>query len=181
MGTELHAAEAFVFDLDDTLADTSGTLLDAALGRAAGALAAHLPADAPTLHDELREESAHRDGRDVFAGVAKRYPVERERTAVAVAAAREAYRSSPPDAIRLLPGARELLESLSTRCRLYLLTAGYAPTQRRKIELLGLARHFDAVDAVGVRSTPWVRARGALREVAAVALYGATGRLATGR
>ncbi len=38
-------------------------------------------------------------------------------------------------------------------------------------------RHFPVAEAVGVRSPPWIRARGALREVAAVALYAVTGRL----
>jgi len=38
-------------------------------------------------------------------------------------------------------------------------------------------RHFREVHGVGVKSTPWVRVRGALREVLAVSLYAATGRL----
>lgn len=61
--------------------------------------------------------------------------------------------------------------------RILVVTDGYHVFRARRV----FARHFDEVDAVGVRSTPWVRARGALREVAAVALYGATGRLAIGR
>jgi len=39
------------------------------------------------------------------------------------------------------------------------------------------ARHFDEVHGVGVRSPPWARARGALREVLAVGWYAVTGRL----
>lgn len=38
-------------------------------------------------------------------------------------------------------------------------------------------RYFDDVETVGVVGTPWPRAWGAVREVAAVAWYGLTGRL----
>jgi putative hydrolase of the HAD superfamily len=54
------------------------------------------------------------------------------------------YRDHRPD-IRPYAGAAELLERLARRCRLGLLSDGFLPAQRLKLEALGLGRLFEAV------------------------------------
>jgi len=54
------------------------------------------------------------------------------------------YRSHKPD-IRPRPGTVELLGQLGPRCRLGLLSDGFLPAQRLKLDALGLAPMLDAV------------------------------------
>jgi uncharacterized SAM-binding protein YcdF (DUF218 family) len=68
--------------------------------------------------------------------------------------------------------AANLAELLDAR-RVLVVTDGYHVFRVRRV----FGHHFAQVDAVGVRSTPWVRTRGALREVAAIGWYALTGRL----
>ena len=54
------------------------------------------------------------------------------------------YREHRPD-IRPREGAAELLGRLGRRCRLALLSDGFLPAQKRKLEALGLEPLFDAI------------------------------------
>ena len=63
---------------------------------------------------------------------------------VSVPALVQVYRNHRP-AIQPFPWVAPLLERLRVRCRLGLLSDGYLPAQRLKLEALGLAHFFDAV------------------------------------
>ena len=56
----------------------------------------------------------------------------------------QVYRTHGPD-IRPYPGVIELLERLREHFRLGLLSDGFLPAQRLKLEALGIERHFHAV------------------------------------
>lgn len=69
--------------------------------------------------------------------------------------------------------AAHLAQVLGSNTRIVVVTDGYHVFRVERV----FRRHFASVEGVGVRS-PWpVRLRGALREVLAVTLYAATGRL----
>lgn len=68
--------------------------------------------------------------------------------------------------------ARELAATLGP-ARVLVVTDRYHVLRCERV----FARHFPAVEGVGVVSPPLIRARGALREVLAVGWYGLTGRL----
>ncbi len=57
--------------------------------------------------------------------------------------------------------------------RVLLVTDAYHVFRARQV----FARHFPQVDAAGSLATPWERIRGSLREVLAIALYRAKGRI----
>jgi|GEM_PF-6216512 len=117
-----------VFDLDDTLIDTRGLLLPAALAgvaRAAGVPVAKLNASGKRIEE-------------VLAGVEDLTPVR-------WAAAAAAWRSDDLPPLQPLPGVRDLLARLKGRTWLALVTRGDPLRQRRKIEVTGLQPCFDAL------------------------------------
>ncbi len=70
--------------------------------------------------------------------------------------------------------AAELMAQLGLpHGRVLVVTDGYHTTRARRV----FNQHFERVDAAGSRPSNDVRARGALREVLAVAWYGVTGQL----
>ena len=64
--------------------------------------------------------------------------------AAAIAALVGVYRNHSPD-IKARPGAVEVLRRVRRRCRLGLLSDGFLPAQRLKLDALGLAPMLDAV------------------------------------
>jgi FMN phosphatase YigB (HAD superfamily) len=134
-----------VFDLDDTLADTAGTILARAEREAVEALVAQglrtTPEEASIALREIRD-------RDCAAPF---LPLLVERfgapdPAACVAAGRRAFFGNDARGIRPVPGATETLAALAARgIGLALLTFGVRATQERKIAELGLDRFFSRV------------------------------------
>jgi len=143
------AVRAVVLDLDDTLFDTSGTLIGPANREAAAAMIgagltgtieavarrrmalsrAH-PSDDP---DALTVRSFGLEGRDDVA-----------------AAGRRAFYSRTIRSIEPFPETIGVLESLAGRVELCLLTTGSPATQQRKVDLLGIERFFAEVVLVDI-------------------------------
>lgn len=117
-----------VFDLDDTLIDTRNVLLPLALGRVADATGIPLA--------RLNARGKRID--EVLAGIPDVTPAQRDLAAEAW------YRPDVPP-LTPFPGARELLEGLSGRVRLVLLTRGSPERQKRKIAQCGLGPCFDEI------------------------------------
>lgn len=67
----------------------------------------------------------------------------------------------------------EQLATVLAAERVLVVSDGYHVFRVRRV----FGRHFDSVDAVGVKTTLWVRAWGSLREVLAIAWYAIRGRL----
>jgi putative hydrolase of the HAD superfamily len=132
--------QAVVFDLDDTLyAERDyvrggyravGAYLRKALGR-----------------DEAFEDwlwQRYQAGQTIGAFDALNVYFGLGLDAGAIAALVDVYRNHSPD-IRPRPGAVEVLRRLRRRCRLGLLSDGFLPAQRLKLDALGLAPMLDAV------------------------------------
>ena len=117
-----------IFDLDDTLIDTRGTLLPAALDRVATRLG-------------LPVERLNRRGKQI-GEVLEGLPDLDE---AAVRAAAEEWYSPEVPALEPLPGAREALERLKGRIPLFLVTRGDPERQQRKVDRAGLRSYFDEV------------------------------------
>ncbi len=136
---------AVAFDLDDTLAVTRRdreTLLRAAADEA----------DVPAPFDRDDYLEAHRE----HSGSDSRRPVFEALVDDAADAPdlTRAYREAIGDAIEPVDGAGALLETLSGRYRLGLLTDGPERTQRDKLRRLGWPDAFDAVVVTGGIDAP---------------------------
>ncbi len=136
--------KAVVFDLDDSLYDCTGTLIEASRRRAARVLAeAGLPMgeeEALRLQRDLAEE--HGPHFLVFDEIARQYGLDND----AIDAAYRAYQSDEVGEISLFPDVLPTLEFLRSQGVLcLLLSSGLHRRQSTKIEKLGLCDAFDEV------------------------------------
>ena len=135
---------AVVFDLDDTLYDCTGTLVEASRRRAAQVLVkAGLPMtveDALTLQNELAESRGQHFL--VFDEIARRYSLDDD----VIDEAYRAYNSDEVGEIAPFPDVKPTLRSLKGQGVLcFLLTSGLHRRQSTKIRKLGLRSAFDEV------------------------------------
>lgn len=160
--------EHIIFDLDDTLLDTSGALIPAAARRAVEAM---LRASSEAMlrassEATLRISSATPDHeRDVQVLLQRRSEILRAdpRADVWLQLAhgndevadvgRRAFfahpiEAMPGEALRPTPGAIEILHWTRERATLHLVTSGDQPTQEKKIARLGIAHFFESIEFV---------------------------------
>ncbi len=134
--------KAIIFDLDDTLYDCSGALVDAARRRAAAAMVkAGLPCDEEEAY-RLQVDLAARHGPrcHVFDQIAERYTLDHR----LVEAALHAYNRDEVEHIKLFPDVVATLHNIRAQgYALFLVTCGVHARQERKIECLGLRPFFD--------------------------------------
>lgn len=134
-----------VFDLDDTLLDTSGSLIPLAARRAVEAMGA--PKDQVEAWLSKRSELLRLNPRaNVWLDLAKGNTEMAER-------GRHAFLTFPieelPDsALRFTPSAKDLLEWTRERSKLFLVTSGDQSTQRAKIARLGIESFFESIHVV---------------------------------
>ncbi len=135
---------AVVFDLDDTLYDCTGTLLDESRCRAARVLVEQGLPMSEREAVELQKELGERHGPRflVFDEIARRYGLDEE-------VVRKAYRAYNSDEVGDIQPARDVVPTLrflrerGRQC--FLLTSGIHARQSRKIDKLGLAELFDDI------------------------------------
>jgi uncharacterized cofD-like protein len=136
--------KAILFDLDDTLYDCSGSLVDAARRRAAKAMvAAGLPCSEEEAY-RLQADLTARHGPSyrVFDHIAERYGKGRD----FVESVFHAYNRSEVEDIRPFPDVISVLRNLRAQgYLLFLVTSGVHRRQEQKIKLLGIAPLFDEV------------------------------------
>ena len=142
-----------VFDLDDTLLDTSGSLIPAAARRAIDTMISAVHPDSPVTREEQllwftkRNEVLRKDPRaDVWLHLAGG---DEEIADIG----RRAFFTHPLDevpdeAMRMTSGAFEILNWSQTHATLHLVTSGDAATQTKKIERLGIAHYFESIQIV---------------------------------
>jgi len=136
--------KAVIFDLDDTLFDCAGTLVEASRRRAARAL---VEAGLPMTEQEafaLQERLAEERGPHflVLDEIGRRYGLGHE----AVDTAFHAYNSEEVEEIRPFSDVVATLRFLRRQGFLcFLLTAGLYPRQMTKIRKLGLEGEFDEI------------------------------------
>jgi len=166
MAFELQRIDAVFFDLDDTLADTLGTLVGPALRQAAASMVgAGLDTDEETAAGFMWRLAERGEGVDYFAAALTRFGSILGEASVIAEIGRRTYFTTDVAAIRLLPGARRLLEALAPQCTLFLVTAGDPRTQQRKLERLAIIEFFRAVRLVS--SMAGESKRDAFRELVA--------------
>jgi uncharacterized cofD-like protein/HAD superfamily hydrolase (TIGR01509 family) len=135
---------AVIFDLDDTLYDCSGLLVEAARLRAARAMVqAGLPSTPGDVYRKQLQIEAELGPRSpVFERLAASYGLGAE----AVRRAREAFNSDEVEGIEPFPDVVSTLQEL--RCRglkLFLVTDGVHRREEAKIRILGIENLFDAI------------------------------------
>lgn len=135
--------QALVFDLDDTLMDTHGQLVGEAHRQACFAMqAAGLEVPVEILLETRLRLLQERPREDVDVLLAAHYDCQDPEV---IAAGHQAYFNPEISALEPFPGVPEMLQDLQYRYQLFLVTSGYAETQSRKIEVLGLGPYFEEI------------------------------------
>ena len=133
-----------IFDLDDTLYDCTGLLVEASRRRAARAMVEQgLPVSEEAAY-ELQKNVAEKLGPSslVFDEIARMYGMGQG----LVKAALQAYNSSEVSNIQPFPDVIPTLRQLRLeKYKLFLVTTGVHARQEKKIELLGIAPFFDQI------------------------------------
>lgn len=146
--------KVLVFDLDDTLLNTSETLLPAAQRESWSALkmaGVELPWE-EFLKRWRRASRLKEPGKDLietFVGEIKDpvgRPLSPERLKTITEALHQAfYGRRVKESLVLFEGARKTLEQLAPHFVLHLLTAGFLGTQRQKVQGLQIESQFQAI------------------------------------
>lgn len=135
---------AVIFDLDDTLFDCTGLLVEASRRRAAKAMVEEgLPVSEEEAY-QLQKTVAEKFGPSVlvFDEIARMYGKGQG----LVRAAFRAYNSSEVSNIQPFPDVIPTLRQLKLeKYKLFLVTTGVHARQEKKIELLGIAPFFDQI------------------------------------
>lgn len=145
--------KSIIFDLDDTLLDTSGFLIPIAARESCQAMIdAGLNCDLETCL-RIRSELLKSNPRSqIYRELTEKIGIRADTYAndVAFAGHRAFHSRNVEEDIRLREGAIDLLKSLQRKYRLILVTAGDPQTQKRKIELLKIAPYFEQIEIVDV-------------------------------
>jgi FMN phosphatase YigB (HAD superfamily) len=140
---------AVFFDLDDTLMDTAGQIVDLAVTDATDALIeAGLRADRADLLAFLRSRTEAAEGGNHWDAALDRFGLVNQDAdpEAVVRAGRDAFFSTDLPELEPLPGCRRLLSRLrDAGCLLFLVTGGKPSTQREKIQRLCFTDVFDAI------------------------------------
>ena len=136
--------KAVIFDLDDTLYDCTGSLIDASRRRAAKALVeACLPCTEEEVY-QLQKELSEKYGpyHLIFNEIVNKYNADNTLVTIAY----KAYNSSEVSEIKPFPYVISTLKELKEKgCKLFLLTVGVHERQEKKINILGLKPYFDEI------------------------------------
>ena len=136
--------KAVIFDLDDTLYDCSGSLIDASRRRAAKALVeAGLTCTEEEVY-QLQKELSEKHGpyHLIFNEIVNKYNADSKLINIAY----KAYNSSEVSEIKPFPYVISTFKELRENgYKLFLLTVGVHERQEKKINILGLKPYFDEI------------------------------------
>lgn len=140
--------KCIVFDLDDTLLDTSGRLVPAAAREACQAMiAAGLETQTEPCFVERARFIAREPRGNVYRHLVSTFGVRSgtDPDQVVSAGFQAFHQRDVGNEVALFDGAEDLLRLLAPLHVLYLVTSGNEATQRQKVSLLGIARFFRRV------------------------------------
>jgi putative hydrolase of the HAD superfamily len=158
--------EVVISDLDDTLFDTSETLIPQALRETFAMLIESGLQARPADLDRLREQHPRLTGDTIFEMALAKFPLRPRAISKSKnelrALAREVYYNRPvPTSLAPFPKVREWLQECKKKgLPVTLVTSGDKYTQEKKVDALGLGAFF--------RSIVVVEARGALSKLPAL-------------
>lgn len=138
----------FIFDLDDTLIDTTHLIVPLAAKRSCEALiAGGVKASLEELLKRRQKLAVGLSHSKIFPKLAEEFgfhnnPSESEKKTAIQMAIDHFYNPSVPSPLPLIEGAREVLEALRSRFPLYLVTAGLESAQNSKIDQASLRSFF---------------------------------------
>ena len=164
--------DALIFDLDDTLLDTTGQLIAPAIRRAcASMIEAGLQTDLETCVTAHQQFFRQKPGEDVYQRLALFFGVVPGGDPIQVgrlgAKAYTHYELDRP--LSLFDGIKSLLDELKRAFALYLVTSGSPATQRQKIDALAIAPLFRNIHLVD--SSKGQRKGAAFREILSQGSY----------
>lgn len=141
----MNSIKCIAFDLDDTLLDTSHTLVPAASQKACQAmidfgLECKLQ-ECLDLRQSLAESLSHTE---IFPEIVNRFPCKDPKSAVE-AALKNFYGPEVPSYMNPMPGVIENLEYLKGKYKLFIVTMGQEETQKKKIEALRISHYFEKI------------------------------------
>jgi FMN phosphatase YigB (HAD superfamily) len=134
--------QAWVFDLDDTLLDTSGDLVpDSALKVCEFLVSRQATSSLANCLAQWSQWRFKKSGSELFKMLMTDMP-ELERETLAQQAYQIFRAPKLPAKLNLLPGAFELLSRAQSHLPLFLVTQGDIPTQIKKVEMLNIVSFF---------------------------------------
>ena len=137
--------KAILFDLDDTLYDCTGSLVEVARRRAARALIdSGLQMSLQEAYDlQIKLQEAHGPRFNVFERIAENHGLDDS----AIHHALEAYHSDEVEGVKLFDDVEQTLQTLRDEgFKLALISTGVHNRQEKKVELLGLKPYFDHIE-----------------------------------
>jgi uncharacterized cofD-like protein len=136
--------KAIIFDLDDTLFDCSGKLVDNARKRAAEAMVkAGLKTAVKDIYKKMVEITKNSPRSDIFDKLFEHFDIKDQEV---IQAGINAYNSEDVENIKPFPDVLETLDKLKQQgYKLVLITSGIYNRQKRKVEILGLEDKFDLI------------------------------------
>ncbi|MCB0369225.1 MAG: HAD hydrolase-like protein, partial [Bdellovibrionales bacterium] len=131
--------KAIAFDLDDTLLNTSEILIPSAVKRIYELILKNGYKKSFTEFNRERLDFVHHSShREFFKQVVANDPQLSPKDSLLETVVKYFYQPEIPQNLSLIPGAKENLELLNTKYKLYLVTSGVIPTQELKIKALSL-------------------------------------------
>ncbi len=147
----MNQIHSIIFDLDDTLLDTTRSLVEPALRETCLAMVqAGLPGSVESCL-KTRETLLQRGPKAnwmesiIDTHLADSPDLAFKRSDILEAGKLAFYEREIKEDLHLMPGARDVLEKLQGSYPLFLVTAGSLRTQQKKVTLTGLASYFEHI------------------------------------
>ncbi len=140
-----------IFDLDDTLLDTSRLLVPQAARESCAAMVqAGLKADLETCLQTRKNLLSKNLRLNIFEALADELGVNGVKSDIVKAGSKAFYEREVEKSIYVEPGVIKMLEQLFAQYELYLVTAGSMRTQKQKLEILKIGHFFKQIFYVDV-------------------------------
>ena len=142
---KLTKIKAIVFDLDDTLFDCTGQLVESARNRAAEAMSKYMNATASDIYKKIvAVEKEHGPKSHIFDKVCETFKPDKSKECIH--SALHAYNADSVEEIKLFQDTLPLFKKLKKqKIKLIIVSSGIYSRQMKKIEMLGLEKWMDLI------------------------------------